>query len=82
MGYVEEMRSLVGHRLLMFSAAVVVIFDEAGRLLLHRRADDGQWAAFGGIVEPGETVEAAARREVREEIGIELAALTFLGIGS
>lgn len=32
----------------------------------------GRWNGFGGKVRPGETVEAAARREVREEAGLEL----------
>jgi len=76
------MRALVGHRLLMISVGVVLIFDAQGRLLLGRRTDDGEWGAVGGIMEPGETIEETARRETREEVGLELGELTFLGVGS
>jgi nucleoside triphosphatase len=62
---------------------VAVVTDEEGRVLLCRMAPDrgvfpGQWALPGGGVEPGERIEAALRREVREELGIDLAAATPL----
>lgn len=40
----------------------------------------GRWNGFGGKVEPGETIEAAARREVQEEIGIKIGNMEKLGI--
>ena len=59
--------------------AVVVhtlVFDDAGRLLLLRRANtgfmDGRYALPGGHVQAGESVTAAAIRECREEAGIEV----------
>ncbi|HSS51563.1 MAG TPA: nucleoside triphosphatase NudI [Thermoanaerobaculia bacterium] len=56
---------------------VPVITDSAQRVLLCRMSSDrgvfpGQWALPGGGVEPGERIEEALRREVREELGIEL----------
>ena len=56
---------------------VAVLTDDEGRVLLCRMAPDrgvfpGQWALPGGGVEPGERIEAALRREVREELGIEV----------
>lgn len=45
-----------------------------GRLLLAQRAKDpdkGLWGLPGGLVEPGETVEAAAMRELAEETGVQ-----------
>ncbi|MDH5835390.1 NUDIX domain-containing protein [Luteimonas kalidii] len=54
------------------------------RVLLGRRAPDAAWLAdawdiFGGHLEPGETPEAALRRELREELGIDAGALQPLG---
>ncbi len=54
--------------------AAVVIFDEAGRLLLVRRAPGatraGRWSIPAGFVDYGEDVRAAAARELEEETGL------------
>lgn len=52
------------------SGAVVVNPD--GRILLLRRADEETWCLPKGTVEPGETLEETARREVREETGLRV----------
>jgi 8-oxo-dGTP pyrophosphatase MutT (NUDIX family) len=59
------------------AVAVVIVPDDEGRacLLITRRvpklrAHGGQWALPGGRVDPGETAEAAALRELCEEIGL------------
>ena len=65
--------------------ADAVIFDAAGRLLLVRRGSPpfrGRRALPGGFVEIGETVEAACRRELKEETGVEAGALTLVGVYS
>lgn len=55
-------------------AARVLLLDEADRLLLVKVRDPGTertfWATPGGGLEPGESFEAAARREVAEETGL------------
>ena len=51
-----------------------VVFDKAGRLLLIRRARPpfkARYALPGGFVDIGETVEAAALRELKEETGVD-----------
>lgn len=51
----------------------VVIFDELGiRVLLAKKPTEDLYRIIGGFVNPGETFEAAARREVKEEAGIEI----------
>jgi 8-oxo-dGTP pyrophosphatase MutT (NUDIX family) len=68
------------------AVAIVLVPDEDGRacfLLTRRaatlRAHARQWALPGGRLEPGESVEAAALRELQEEIGLVLGADAVLG---
>jgi len=61
--------------------ASIVIVDGA-RVLLAKRAIpplQGHWDLVGGFVEPGETAEDAARREAREELGVEVELQGTLG---
>lgn len=54
-------------------AADVLVEDEAGRVLLIRRRNAPiGWAIPGGFVDVGETLEEAARREMREETGLDV----------
>lgn len=47
-----------------------VVFDERGRILLLRKADELIWTFPKGHIEPGETAEQAAAREIEEESGL------------
>ncbi|MGC0364706.1 8-oxo-dGTP pyrophosphatase MutT (NUDIX family) [Rhodococcus sp. 27YEA15] len=70
--FVLRLREKVGHAPLWLSGVSVVIRDEAGRVLLTRRADSGQWAVVSGILEPGEEPSSAAVREAKEEAGVDI----------
>ena len=58
MGYVEELRKLVGHRRLILCGSSVVIRNDRGELLLQQRVHPaGRWAVPGGLMELGESTE-------------------------
>ena len=68
------------------AVGVTLLGDAAGRACfaitrrqLHLGAHAGQWAIPGGRLEPGETPEAAALRELCEEVGVKLDADAVLG---
>lgn len=65
-------------------SAMIFLFDDRGRVLLHLRDDirgiahPGCWAAFGGEVDDGESEEQALRRELREELETEVGSVELL----
>lgn len=61
---------------------VLVYHPARGVLLIERKNPPAGWALPGGFVDEGETVEAAAVRETREETGLEVALLQLLGVYS
>jgi 8-oxo-dGTP pyrophosphatase MutT (NUDIX family) len=83
MGYIEELREIVGHRPLLFVGAVTVIVDDMGRLLLQQRTfPKGVWGIAGGLMELGESTEEVARREIYEETGLRVNELHLINVYS
>lgn len=78
-------RADVRARRLRHRCTFVVVRSSTGQVLIHRRSDakdmwPGRWdLACGGVVTSGEGWDAAARRELSEELGIVGAELVPLG---
>ncbi|MFK0101197.1 NUDIX hydrolase [Streptomyces sp. NPDC091040] len=60
-------------------AASAVVTDEAGRILLQRRRDNGLWALPGGGMDTGDSLPGAAVREVKEETGLDVVITGLVG---
>lgn len=60
----------------------VIVLDSRGWILLEKRSDCGIWGLPGGRIEPGESVKAAAVREVYEETGLTVEITKLLGVYS
>jgi NAD+ diphosphatase len=61
--------------------AVIVLVEHGHELLLARahRHPGGMYSVLAGFVEPGEELEEAVRREIREEVGLEVRDIRYFG---
>jgi NAD+ diphosphatase len=62
-------------------AAIVLVRDNDDRILLGHQPvwPEGRFSTFAGFLEPGETFEQCVAREVLEESGVSVRAITYLG---
>lgn len=74
-----ERRQVAGLPRHVIGVAAVVIDDE-GRVLTVRRREPDRWELPGGALELGETLHEGLVREVREEIGLDVAPVRLTGI--
>lgn len=77
MGYIQELRALVGTRPIIMAGVSVIVLNEHNYILLQKRADTHDWGVIGGALELGESLEEAAARELFEESGLKSMDLTF-----
>ncbi|MBD2091625.1 A/G-specific adenine glycosylase [Microcoleus sp. FACHB-1515] len=69
---VSESRAPIPHK----SIGVAVIWNDQGQILIDRRRPEGllggMWEFPGGKIEPGESIEQCIRREIQEELAIDI----------
>lgn len=65
------------------SIAIVVPYTDKRKILLQKRTSikkwGEEWSFWGGGIEDGETKEDAARRELKEELDMDIKELHYLG---
>ena len=69
MGYIMNLREIVGHSPLIGVGATTLVFNNKNELLLNLRSDTNTWGIPGGSLELFETIEETAIRELKEETG-------------
>lgn len=70
------------HELRLSVSAVVWRDANRRELLLMQRSDNAHWGLPGGYMEPGESIDAATAREVREETGVQVEVGRLIGVYS
>jgi 8-oxo-dGTP pyrophosphatase MutT (NUDIX family) len=78
--YIRTIRQKVGHDPVMLVGVSAMIFDEHGRVLLHRRSDNGRWCPIGGMSDAGEEPADAVVRETHEETRLEVVPERITGV--
>jgi len=63
------------------SPAIIVLIEKGDKLLLARstRHPEGLYSVLAGFVEPGEILEAAVAREIKEEVGLAVKDIRYFG---
>lgn len=82
MGYIKDIRTLVGNRPIILNSAGVIIKNQKNEILLVNRFDTNNWGLPGGYMELGESFEETALREIEEELNIKIKDLHLLHIFS
>jgi 8-oxo-dGTP pyrophosphatase MutT (NUDIX family) len=82
MGYIMDLRKIVGSRPLIMAGACVILVNPNNEFLLQLRKDNNCWGLAGGSLEMGETLEQVAKRELFEETGLIANNLTLFNVFS
>lgn len=82
MGYIMDLRKIVGSRPLIMAGACVILVNSNNEILLELRKDNNCWGLAGGSLEIGESLEQVAKRELYEETGLTANILSLFNVYS
>ncbi|WP_439156417.1 NAD(+) diphosphatase [Yoonia sp.] len=79
-GWQRDCAACGGHHFPRTDPVVIMLITHGNSVLLGRSPGwpEGMYSLLAGFVEPGETIEAAVRREVFEEAGVRVGAVSYL----
>lgn len=80
MSYIMDLRKYVGHNPILTAGVELLVFNNKNQVLMQLRTDFNQWGFPGGSMELGETFEEVAKRELKEEINLEIDDLKLLKV--
>lgn len=78
MGYIQDLRALIGTRPIIMAGVSVIVLNNENQILLQKRTDTMDWGVIGGALELRESLEEAAHRELHEEAGLKARDLRFV----
>lgn len=76
--YILNLRKKVGTIPLIIVGSTIIVMNKNGEILLQKRSDSRDWGLPGGAMEPGESFEETAKRELFEETNLKCNDLQFL----
>ncbi|TDQ33436.1 NUDIX hydrolase [Aureibacillus halotolerans] len=82
MGYISELRKVIGSSPIISVGATVLVISEKREILFQHRSDTLDWGLPGGSMELSESLEEVASRELKEETGLLADQFELLGVFS
>ena len=78
--YIKFLRQYVGHEPILTAGVGLFVFNENKQVLMQLRTDYNQWGFPGGAMELGESFEETAKRELKEEINLDIIDSTMIKV--
>ncbi len=76
--YILSLRKKVGNVPLIIVGSTILVINGDDEILFQKRSDSKDWGLPGGAMEPGESFEKTAKRELFEETNLKCKNLEFL----